>query len=145
KNPSFTGDQVDAFASYLDTRLAGPDDGSILDRVANSAFRPHKRLLDHVAKVIRNEPVFTLLDEQLVAYNAMLDSVRNAGQNKQNVAFIIAGGPGTGKSVIAVNLVAELSALGVRTPHVTGSKAFTENLRKVVGNRASTMFKYFRD
>jgi len=144
-NPSFTGDQLDDFASYLDARVAGPDDGSILYRVANSAFRPHKRLLDHVARVIKNEPVFTLLDEQLVAYNAILDSVRNAGQNKQNVAFIIAGGPGTGKSVIAVNLVAELAALGVKTLHVTGSKAFTENLRKVVGTRAGALFKYFRD
>ena len=86
--------------------------------------------------MIRNEPVFTLLDEQLVAYNAIMDSVRGAGQNKQKVAFIVAGGPGTGKSVIAVNLVAEIAALGLRTLHVTGSKAFTENLRKVVGGRA---------
>jgi uncharacterized protein len=144
-NPSFAGDQIDAFATYLDTRVAGPDDGSILDKVANTAFRPHKRLLDHVARMIRNEPVFTLLDEQQVAYNAIMDSVRGAGQNQQKVAFIVEGGPGTGKSVIAVNLVAELSALGIRTLHVTGSKAFTENLRKIVGTRASAMFKYFRD
>ena len=144
-NPSFAGDQIDDFATYLDTRVAGPDDGSILDKVANTAFRPHKRLLDHVARVIRNEPVFTLLDEQQVAYNAIMDSVRGAGQNQQKVAFIVEGGPGTGKSVIAVNLVAELSALGIRTLHVTGSKAFTENLRKIVGTRASAMFKYFRD
>jgi uncharacterized protein len=144
-NPSFAGDQIDDFATYLDTRVAGPDDGSILDKVANTAFRPHKRLLDHVARVIRNEPVFTLLDEQQVAYNAIMDSVRGAGQNQQKVAFIVEGGPGTGKSVIAVNLVAELSALGIRTLHVTGSKAFTENLRKLVGTRASAMFKYFRD
>src|SRR5207237_1217642 len=101
-NPSFTGDQVNDFASYLDARVAGPDDGSILDRVANVTFRPHKRLLDHVAGVIRREPVFTLLDEQLVAYNAILDSVTGAGQTKQKVAFIVEGGPGTGKSVIAV-------------------------------------------
>ena len=144
-NPSFAGDQIDDFATYLDARVAGPDDGSILERVANSAFRPHKRLLDYVARVIRNEPVFTLLDEQQVAYNAIMDSVRGAGQNQQKVAFIVAGGPGTGKSVIAVNLVAELSALGLRTLHVTGSKAFTENLRKVVGGRAGALFKYFRD
>ena len=144
-NPSFTGDETDAFASYLDARVSGPDDGSILDRVANTTFRPHKRLLDYVARVIRGEPIFTLLDEQLIAYNAILDSVRGAGQNKQKVAFIVAGGPGTGKSVIAVNLVAELASLGLRTIHVTGSKAFTENLRKVVGVRASALFKYFRD
>ncbi len=53
-----------------------PTKATILDRVAATAFKPHKRLLDHVARVIRNEPTFTLLDEQLVAYNAILDSVR---------------------------------------------------------------------
>lgn len=145
-NPSFSGDQLDGLTTYLDGRVAGPDEGSrILDKVANAAFRPHKRLLDHVARVIRNEPVFTLLDEQQVAYNAIMDSVRSAGQNQHKVAFIVAGGPGTGKSVLAVNLVAELAALGLRTIHVTGSKAFTENLRKIVGGRASVLFKYFRD
>jgi len=133
QNPSFTGDQLDDFASFLDERVSGPDDGSILERVATSAFRPHKRLLDHVARMIRNEPVFTLLDEQQVAYNAIMDEVRAAGQNQRRVAFIVAGGPGTGKSVMAVNLIAELSGLGVRSLHVTGSKAFTENLRKIVG------------
>lgn len=95
--------------------------------------------------MIRNEPVFTLLDEQQVAYNAIVDSVRSAGQNQQSVVFIVEGGPGTGKSVIAINLVAELSALGLRTLHLTGSKAFTENLRKIVGTRAGAVFKYFRD
>ncbi len=144
-NPAFAGDQSDAFATFLDNHVAGPDDGSILDRVANAAFRPHKRLLDHVARVIKHEPVFTLLDEQQVAFNAIMDSVRAAGQNQQKVAFIVSGGPGTGKSVIAVQLVAELSALNLRTLHVTGSKAFTENLRKIVGTRAGAMFKYFRD
>ena len=144
-NPTFSGDELDDFTSFLDERVAGPDDGSILERVTTTAFRPHKRLLDHVARIIRNEPVFTLLDEQQVAFNAIMDSVGSAGQNQQHVVFLVQGGPGTGKSVIAVNLVAELSALGLRTLHLTGSKAFTENLRKIVGGRAGALFKYFRD
>ena len=144
-NPSFAGDQFDALASFLDERVAGPDDGEILERVAATAFKPHKRLLDHVARVIRNEPTFVLLDEQLVAYNAILDAVGHAGQNQQEVIFLVEGGPGTGKSVIALNLVAELAARGLSTLHLTGSKAFTENLRKIVGGRAGAVFKYFRD
>jgi hypothetical protein len=144
-NPSFAADQLDAFATFLEHRVSGPDEGDILDRVASTEFKPHKRLLDHVAKVIRNEPTFVLLDEQLVAYNAILDAVGHAGQNHQQVVFLIEGGPGTGKSVIALNLVAELAERGLSTLHLTGSKAFTENLRKIVGGRASALFKYFRD
>ena len=144
-NPAFAGDQSDALATFLDQRVAGPDEGEILERVAATAFKPHKRLLDHVARVIRNEPTFVLLDEQLVVYNAILDAVAGAGQNQQDVVFLIEGGPGTGKSVIALNLVAELAERGLSTLHLTGSKAFTENLRKIVGSRAGALFKYFRD
>jgi DUF2075 family protein len=141
--PAFTGDQADGLASFLDERIAGPDDGAILDRVAEATFRPNKRLLDHVARIIRGEPTFVLLDEQQVAFNAIMDEVRAAGQNKRPAAFLIQGGPGTGKSVIAVNLVAELSALGLKSVHATGSKAFTSNLRQKVGPRASALFNYF--
>jgi uncharacterized protein len=145
-NPLFTGTDVNKLAGFLEEHVVGSDDDNqILERVAATAFHPHKRLLDYVARGIQNEPVFTLLDEQLVAFNAIMDSVQSAGQNKQQVVFLVQGGPGTGKSVIAVNLVAELSALGLRTLHLTGSKAFTENLRKIVGARAGVLFKYFRD
>lgn len=57
--------------------------------------------------------------------------------------FLVTGGPGTGKSVLAVNLPAALSSQGYVTYHATGSKAFTENLRKTVGTRASAQFGYF--
>ncbi len=141
--PAFAGNQPDALATFLDQRVTGPDDGSILDRVAVSAFRPHKRLLDHVARIIRHEPAFVLLDEQQITFNAIMDEVKAAGENARRVVFLIQGGPGTGKSVIAVNLVAELSALGLKTIHATGSKAFTQNLRQKVGARAGVLFSYF--
>ena len=144
-NPLFAGNQSSKLADFLDLHVSGPDDGSVLESVAATAFKPGKRLLDHVAKVIANEPAFVLLDEQLVTFNAIMDLVRAAGQNKHEVVFLVQGGPGTGKSVIAINLVAELSKLGLRTLHLTGSKAFTENLRKIVGARAGAVFKYFRD
>jgi hypothetical protein len=144
-NPLFAGNQSSKLADFLDLHVSGLDDGSVLRSVAATAFKPGKRLLDHVAKVIANEPAFVLLDEQLVTFNAIVDSVRAAGQNKREVAFLVQGGPGTGKSVIATNLVAELSKLGLRTLHLTGSKAFTENLRKIVGVRAGVLFKYSRD
>lgn len=93
----------------------------------------------------RKEPAFVLLDEQLVAYNAILDEVAGAGRNRRPVVFLVKGGPGTGKSVMAVNLVAALAERGLRVVHLTGSKAFTENLRRIVGSRAAALFKYFRD
>jgi uncharacterized protein len=48
-----------------------------------------------------------------------------------------------GKSVIALNLLGDLSEKGLNTHYVTGSRAFTETIREIVGNRASQQIKYF--
>jgi len=55
----------------------------------------------------------------------------------------VKGGPGTGKSVIAINLMADLAARGYNAHYATGSRAFTETLRRVIGARGSVQFKYF--
>jgi DUF2075 family protein len=141
--PAFTGDQPDHLAQFLNDRLAGGDGEPVLDQVLKGRYRPHKRLLEHTARVIRREPAFTLLDEQQVAFNDIVGRVRVRQRSSEQTAFLIRGGPGTGKSVIGVNLLAELSAEGFATKHATGSKAFTENLRRVVGPRAAAQFGYF--
>lgn len=59
------------------------------------------------------------------------------------VVVIITGGPGTGKSVIAVRLVGWGASEGLNLSHATGSKSFTETMRKTVGRRAGQVFRYF--
>lgn len=143
QHPAYTGDQVDELASFLDAQLSGGDGLPILDRVLKGQYRPHKRLLEHTARVIRREPAFTLLDEQQVVFNDIVGRIRERQRDAGQTAFLIRGGPGTGKSLIAINLLAELSHEGFDTKYATGSKAFTENLRRVVGPRAASQFKYF--
>ncbi|MBI2008975.1 DUF2075 domain-containing protein [Candidatus Saccharibacteria bacterium] len=53
------------------------------------------------------------------------------------------GGPGTGKSVIALEVMGELMRQGRTVFHATGAAAFTKTLQKIVGTRASKLFKYF--
>src|SRR5713226_7195213 len=106
------------------------------------AFDPASDSLRRPRRVIRSEPAWVLLDEERVALNAVLTHVRRRDGDGRHV-FLITGGPGTGKSVVAINLVAALAVQGIPALHATGSRAFTENLRKVVGRRASALFKYF--
>ena len=143
ENPVFSRDDADELAIYLGARVGDGDGDRILESVIRGRFRPSKRLLDHTASVIRNEPAYILLDEQEVAYKAVLTQVRARAESDEQTVFLIRGGPGTGKSVIALNLLASLSESGFATLHATGSRAFTENLRKVVGRRAAAQFKYF--
>jgi uncharacterized protein len=142
-NPCYAGDQLDDLVDFLDGGVGAGGGLDVLDTVLRGRYRPHKRLLDHTARVIAAEPTFVLLDEQQVAFNTVLAKVRARQLGPGHHAILIRGGPGTGKSVLAVNLLGELSRQGYVTQHATGSKAFTENLRKVVGTRAAAQFGYF--
>jgi len=72
-----------------------------------------------------------------------MSSAKKGFSDRRKTVIIIKGGPGTGKSVIAINLMADLLLLGYNAHYATGSKAFTETLRKIIGNRGSVQFKYF--
>jgi DUF2075 family protein len=141
--PLFTGGDTDELATFLTGRLSGGDGVALLEEVLKGRYRPHKRLLSHVSRMIANEPAYVLLDEQQVVMNHIVGRVRDRQVSTERSVFLIRGGPGTGKSVIAVNLVGALAGDGLIVEHATGSKAFTENLRKTVGSRASALFGYF--
>jgi hypothetical protein len=144
-NPAFVAEGTSDLATYLDSQIGGGEGGTVLDAVVTGRFRPHPRLMNHVAQVIENEPTFVLLDEQRVAANEIIAKVRTRQLADQPSVVVVRGGPGTGKSLIAVHVMAELARQGYTAVHATGSKAFTETLRKTVGNRAKDLFKYFNN
>jgi len=141
--PVFTGDQSADLVSYLGARVGAGEGMDVLGTVLESKYRPSRKLLDHTAAVVRGQSQYVLLDDQLVVLNAVLEQARRGYHSKKKSVMLVHGGPGTGKSVIALHLLAELASMGLNVQHATGSKAFTENLRKLVGNRAGAQFKYF--
>ncbi len=143
RNPLFTGDQTDQLAEFLNERLSAGDGIPIMAAVLDSKYRPSKKLLDHTAAMVRGQTEFVLLDEQLVVFNSVMTAARECFHQTKKGVMLVKGGPGTGKSVIALNLMGELAKQGYNAHHATGSKAFTENVRRIVGSRASAQFKYF--
>ena len=88
---------------------------------------------------------FVLIGEQQLAYDMVWHAVETAAPPTQAVVARH-GGPGSGKSVIALSLLGELSRPGRTVLHATGSRSFTQTLRRVAGRRAprvQRMFKYF--
>jgi hypothetical protein len=84
-----------------------------------------------------------LLDEQLVVYEKIFAATRSGVHDRKKRVVLVKGGPGTGKSVIALNVLGDLMLGGYNAHYATGSRAFTETLRKIVGSRAEVQFKYF--
>lgn len=144
KTPLFSADDSDALGTYLNSCVGQGKGLATLDRIVASRFAPSKKLMEHTAAMIKGEPVYVLLDEQRVAYQRIFTAARKAAKRANDRTIVlINGGPGTGKSVIAVNAMADLLRAGFKVQHATGSKAFTENLRKVLGPRAAASFRYF--
>ena len=143
KYPLYTADDVPQLTEFIKEKLGNGQGLDILAKVEESEYRPSKKLMDHIGNVIKGKKEYILLDEQLVAYDKVFTSAKEGYHNKKKTVVIIKGGPGTGKSVIALNLMADLSLNGYNTHYATGSKAFTETLRKIVGYRGATQLKYF--
>jgi len=130
-------------ASYLQTKVVNGDGSEIVHAIKKGGYKPSKKLLDHVSEVIRGKSEYILIDDQLIVYDRVLRVVDQAVQHKNKTTIIVKGGPGTGKSVIALNLLGVLSGRGFNTHYVTGSRAFTTTIREIVGSRAAQQIKYF--
>lgn len=142
-SPVFGKRDVEQLKEFLVQRMSAGHGAEVLERVESSPSRPSSKLMEHVAAVIDNEPRYVLLDEQRVAFDRVMAAARSALKRQEESTILIRGGPGTGKSVIAINLMAALLERGVGAHYATGSKAFTETLRKVIGKRGSELFTYF--
>lgn len=143
KYPLFSADDVDNLIAFVRPNVANGDDGEIVKVIEQSRYKASRKLLEHVKAVIKGNSQYVLLDEQLVVYDRVLCSAMKGFKDKKKTAIIVKGGPGTGKSVIAMNLLGDLSAQGLNTHYVTGSRAFTTTIREIVGTRAAQQIKYF--
>lgn len=153
--PVFTLDDTNELAAYLSNHIGNGRGMPILSKIERGRHRPSKKLMQHVSEVVKKKlngelkvlgsPLedFILLDDQIIAYDSVLSIVRKGLHNRQKYSLIIKGGPGTGKSVIALKLLADLNAEGINAQYATGSNSFTETLRKIVGPRSKGHFKYF--
>ena len=142
----FTGQDRGAWLDYLRSRLSPTNASVHADRLLRSGVAPSKQLLAVAAEELRTREQFVLIDEQRVAFDLVLHEVEKARHGDHKSVVIVAGGPGSGKSVIALSLMGELGRRGVRVVHATGSRSFTQTLRKVAGHRAPqvrALFRYF--
>ena len=142
----FTGQRRGEFLDYLRGRLAAHPGVDAADQLQASAIRPSKQLLTLAAEEVQAREQFVLLDEQQTAYSLVIRALDVSLRANAKEVIIVSGGPGSGKSVIALSLLGELSRRGRTVLHATGSSAFTQTLRRVAGARAprvKAMFKYF--
>jgi uncharacterized protein len=143
----FTGERRAEFLDFLRSCLAQDVPGApYADMFLGSRAAPSRQLLSVAAAEIRDREQFVLLDQQRLAFNVVLHATEAARAGDSKTVVIVSGGPGSGKSVIALSLLGELARRGWTVLHATGSRSFTQTLRKVAGkgsSRIQNLFKYF--
>jgi len=113
--------QLRRFIKKFVTRRSA--DGELLYKIDNGRIRPSKALQDCLVSLMHGNPEFMLLDDQIVAYDMcrkMMDQCRKDGKKR---TIIIKGGPGTGKSVLAVNLLNHFITNGYNAAYCTKNSA----------------------
>ena len=89
--------------------------------IDSGRLRPSKSLQDCLASMLKGNEEFHMIDTQKIIYEHILDSVKNSGNKKK--VIIVKGGPGTGKSVLAVNLMAKFTSMDLAASYVTKNAA----------------------
>ncbi|ROR93382.1 hypothetical protein EDD28_2794 [Salana multivorans] len=144
--PLYTGARRGRWLEFLAEHFADESGADAADLLLTSKIGPSKQLLAHAAAEIRDREQFQLLDEQEIAYRMVVEAVRRGRGASTKTAVIVTGGPGSGKSVIALSLLGQLWREGRSALHATGSRSFTQTLRKVAGHRSretQQLFRYF--
>jgi uncharacterized protein len=106
--PLFLARERSKLQAFIREHVRHGDRKGALYAIENGRIRPSKMLIDSVAGLLQGKPEFVLIDDQKVAHETILQADARAAQRKQVV--IVQGGPGTGKSVIAINLLGALIA-----------------------------------
>lgn len=144
----FTGGDADAMRAHLRSRLAPDPSGRASQLLLSSPVAPSTKLMEVAAEEIRERERFVLLGEQQLAADLIRHQIERAHSSGQKRVVIVSGGPGSGKSAIALSVLGELGREGKTALHATGSRSFTQTMRKVAGHRSrdtQSLFKYFNN
>lgn len=133
--PVFTKGQNQALRSFIKKKVVSGDSNQILYSIDNGKIHPSKSLQDSIASMLQGNHEFIMLDEQKVVYEEILRLSEQSQKDSIKRTIIVSGGPGTGKSVVAINLLVELTKRGQVAQYVSKNSAPRNvYLKKLKGN-----------
>ncbi len=106
--------------------------GDLLYKIDNGRIRPSKALQDCLVSLMKGNEEFILLDDQAVVFDLCKKYMAQCRKDMQKRTIIIQGGPGTGKSVLAVNLLKEFLLKNNNACYCTKNSAPREAYQKLL-------------
>ncbi|MFC9437891.1 DNA/RNA helicase domain-containing protein [Nocardia sp. NPDC057030] len=142
----FTGDERDAFKEYLRRQFAPKSGAHAAKRLLDSEIHRRDVLIDVITDGLRGGGHYALIDNQRLAYEHVINQVKDVAGEDDKKVIMVTGGPGTGKSMIAAALVIDLKD-EYRIRYASGSTTITETMRRYPGKgskKLQDLFTYYR-
>ena len=122
--PFFIRDETREFSAFVKKFIQKKSSrGDLLYLIENGRIRPTKSLQDALSSMVNGVPEFTLLDEQAVCFDMCMRTMTQCLIDNKKRTIVIQGGPGTGKSVLAVNLLMSMINKSLNAAYVTKNSA----------------------
>jgi uncharacterized protein len=121
--PVYAKGEVEKLRNFIKKYIKYGDEKEILYQIEQGRIRPSKSLQDSLANMLKGNREFVMIDEQKVFYETALQLAKRAIKTDTKQVMIIEGGPGTGKSVLAINLLVALTNSSMTCQYVTKNSA----------------------
>ena len=121
--PIYTKGDCLKLREFINKYIKLPDQKLILYKIENGKIRPSKSLQDSLNSMLKGNEEFVMIDTQKVVYEEALELARQSYKTNQKNVLIVEGGPGTGKSVLAINLLVKLTSEEMVCQYVTKNSA----------------------
>lgn len=123
KAPAFVKGDVEKLREFINKYIQYGDDRETLYMIDNGKIRPSKSLQDSLSNMLKGNREFIMIDDQKIVYETALSMARKSYKDGKKRVLIVKGGPGTGKSVLAINLLVNLTNENMVCQYVTKNAA----------------------
>lgn len=143
--PIFARGEVSKLREFIKKCVKIGDDKQLLYDIDNGKIKPSKSLQDSIKSMIEGNQEFVMLDEQKVVYEEILAKSLECVSDHKKRTIIVKGGPGTGKTVVAINLLAKLTNKGLFVQYTSKNSA-PRNVyaKKLTGHKKSSINNMFK-
>jgi len=122
KAPLFLKSDAVKLRKFIRQHVKQGDSDHIMSRIDGGRIRPSRQLADSLVSMMKGNLEFIMLDEQNVVLETARKLAANASDERKQV-LIVRGGPGTGKTVVAINLLVSLIKQSLVAKYVTKNAA----------------------
>ena len=143
--PIFARGEVSKLRDFIKKSVKHGDDKQLLYDIDHGKIKPSKSLQDSIKSMIEGNQEFIMLDEQKVVYEEILKKSLQCMTDTKKRTIIVKGGPGTGKTVVAINLLAKLTNEGQFVQYTSKNSApRSVYAKKLTGHKKTSINNMFK-